>query len=143
MTDKQKDTNMLDPKLKEQYNIFEDENYLKSESAIVPIFTNIGYDYLDCGQGYYTDTTDIIAYVNGKFYKVTIDAEITSAKQDCGDRLYWVDDIKSVTYVEIPKPEPKSEELFMVYVKEYQLEHAIDVLKNAGIEYSLSKAGDE
>jgi hypothetical protein len=142
MTDKQKDTNMLDPKLKEQYDIFEDENYLKSESAIVPIFTNIGYDYLDCGQGYYTDTTDIIAYVDGKFYKVTIDAEITSAKQDCGDRLYWVDDIKSVTYIEIPKPEPKSEELFTFYIKEYQVKNAINVLKNAGITYLLSKTDD-
>ena len=142
MTDKQKDTNMLDPKLKEQYNIFEDENYLKSESAIVPLFSDIGYDYLDCGQGYYTDTTDIIAYIAGKFYKVTINAEITSAKQDCGDRLYWVDDIKSVTYIEIPNPEPKSEELFTFYIKEYQVKHAIDVLNNAGIRYLLSKDDD-
>jgi hypothetical protein len=142
MTVKQKDTNMLDPKLKEQYNIFEDENYLKSESAIVPLFSDIGYDYLDCGQGYYTDTTDIIAYIAGKFYKVTINAEITSAKQDCGDRLYWVDDIKSVTYIEIPNPEPKSEELFTFYIKEYQVKHAINVLKNAGIRYLLSKDDD-
>lgn len=142
MTVKQKDTNMLDPKLKEQYNIFEDENYLKSESAIVPLFSDIGYDYLDCGQGYYTDTTDIIAYIAGKFYKVTINAEITSAKQDCGDRLYWVDDIKSVTYIEIPNPEPKSEELFTFYIKEYQVKHAIDVLNNAGIRYLLSKDDD-
>lgn len=142
MTVKQKDTNMLDPKLKEQYNIFEDENYLKSESAIVPLFSDIGYDYLDCGQGYYTDTTDIIAYIAGKFYKVTINAEITSAKQDCGDRLYWVDDIKSVTYIEIPNPEPKSEELFTFYIKEYQVKNAINVLKNAGITYLLSKTDD-
>ena len=142
MTVKQKDTNMLDPKLKEQYNIFEDENYLKSESAIVPLFSDIGYDYLDCGQGYYTDTTDIIAYIAGRFYKVTINAEITSAKQDCGDRLYWVDDIKSVTYIEIPNPEPKSEELFTFYIKEYQVKHAIDVLNNAGIRYLLSKDDD-
>ena len=142
MTDKQKDTNMLDPKLKEQYDIFEDENYLKSESAIVPLFSDIGYDYLDCGQGYYTDTTDIIAYIAGKFYKVTINAEITSAKQDCGDRLYWVDDIKSVTYIEIPNPEPKSEELFTFYIKEYQVKNAINVLKNAGITYLLSKTDD-
>lgn len=134
---------MLDPKLKEQYNIFEDKYYLKTENDIIPVFSDIGYDYLDCGQGYYTDTADIIAYIAGKFYKVTINAEITSAKQDRGDRLYWVDDINLVTYVEIPKPELKSEELITVYIKEYQLEHAIDVLKNAGIEYSLSKTRDE
>lgn len=133
---------MLDPNLKAQYNIIEDKNYLKTENDIIPVFSDIGYDYLDCGQGYCTDTTDIIAYIAGKFYKVTINAEITSAKQDCGDRLYWVDDIKSVTYIEIPEPEPKSEEMFTVYIKEYQLEHAIDVLKNAGIEYLLSKTDD-
>ena len=142
MTVKRKDTNMLDPKLKEQYNIFEDENYLKTENDIIPLFSVIGYDYLDCGQGYYADTTDIIAYIAGKFYNVTINAEITSAKQDCGDRLYWVDDIKSVTYIEIPKPEPKSEELFTFYIKEYQVNHAINVLKNAGIRYLLSKDDD-
>lgn len=139
MTVKQKDTNMLDPKLKEQYNIIEDKDYLKTENDIIPVFSDIGYDYLECGQGYYTDTTDIIAYIAGNFYKVTINAEITSAKQECGDRLYWVDDIKSVTYIEIPEPEPKSEELFTFYIKEYQVKHAIDVLKNAGIRYSLSK----
>ena len=142
MTDKQKDINMLDPKLKEQYNIFEDKKYLKSENDIIPVFSDIGPDYLDCGQGYYTDTTDIIAYVAGKFYKVTIYAEIMSAKQDRGERLYWVDDIKSVIYAEIPKPEPKSEELFTFYIKEYQVKDAIDVLKNAGIRYSLSKDDD-
>lgn len=142
MTAKQKDINMLDPKLKEQYNIFEDKYYLKNENDIIPVFSDIGPDYLDCGQGYYTDTADIIAYIDGKFYKVTIDAEITSAKQDCGDRLYWVDDINSVTYVEIPEPEPKSEELHTFYIKEYQFEDAIDVLKNAGIEYLLSKDDD-
>lgn len=139
MTVKQKDTNMLDPNLKEQYNIFEDKYYLKTENDIIPVFSDIGHDYLDCGQGYYTDTTDIIAYIAGKFYKVTINAEITSAKQDCGDRLYWVDDIKSVTYVEIPKPEPKSEELHTFYIKEYQVKNTIDILKNAGITYFLSK----
>lgn len=133
---------MLDPKLKEQYNIIEDKDYLKTENDIIPLFSDIGYDYLDCGQGYYTDTTDIIAYIAGNFYKVTINAEITSAKQECGDRLYWVDDIKSVTYIEIPEPEPKSEEPFTFYIKEYQVKHAIDVLKNAGIRYSLSKDDD-
>lgn len=133
---------MLDLKLKEQYNIIEDKDYLKTENDIIPVFSDIGYDYLECGQGYYTDTTDIIAYIAGNFYKVTINAEITSAKQECGDRLYWVDDIKSVTYIEIPEPEPKSEELFTFYIKEYQVKHAIDVLKNAGIRYSLSKDDD-
>lgn len=133
---------MLDLKLKEQYNIIEDKDYLKTENDIIPVFSDIGYDYLECGQGYYTDTTDIIAYIAGNFYNVTINAEITSAKQECGDRLYWVDDIKSVTYIEIPEPEPKSEELFTFYIKEYQVKHAIDVLKKAGIRYSLSKDDD-
>ena len=142
MTVKQKDINMLDSNLKAQYNIIEDKDYLKTENDIIPLFSDIGYDYLECGQGYYADSIDIIAYVAGKFYNVTINAEITSAKQDCGDRLYWVDGIKSVTYIEIPEPTPKSEELFTFYIKEYQVKLAIDVLKEAGIEYLLSKTDD-
>jgi hypothetical protein len=93
--------------LKEQYNVFEDEKWLTNEDEIVGYFKDCGSDFLDCGQGYYDDNTSIICKISEKFYKVKIEAEIMSAKQDVGDRLYWVEDIKDVTYEEIEKPKPK------------------------------------
>ena len=72
---------MLDPILKKQYQIIEDSRFLCEESDIVPYFED-NYDIFDCGQGYYQD----------------------SAKQDRGDRLYWVDELDSVVYTKIDTP---------------------------------------
>lgn len=93
--------------LKEEYNIFEDENYLKNKEDIEDYFKDDYGDLLDCGQGYYQDKANVICKIGEKFYNVTIQAEIGSAKQDYGDRLYWVEGIKSVVYEEIEKPKPK------------------------------------
>lgn len=94
----------------EQYDVFEDEKYLTSEKEIIDYFKDVGRDYFDCGQGYYQDEVDLICKIGNKFYSVTIQAEIMSAKQDVGDRLYWVDYITDVTYKEIDKPQPKSKQ---------------------------------
>jgi hypothetical protein len=72
--------------------------------------------------------------VEEKFYSVTIHADITSAKQDVGDRLYWVDEISSVTYEEIDKPLPKEKTLvnYSLMLTEEQkrsLEHYISEYK--------------
>lgn len=91
----------------EEYAVIEDKNYLLKESDIENYFGDSGNDYFDCGQGYYQDEVDLICKIGDKFYSVNIEAEITSAKQDVGDRLYWVDRISSVTYEEISKPLPK------------------------------------
>lgn len=93
--------------LKEEYNVIEDERFLTSESEIEDYFKDVGTDYLDCGQGYYQDEAEVICKVLDKFYKVKIKASIDSAKQDYGDRLYWIDKITSVIYEEIEKPQPK------------------------------------
>lgn len=98
--------------LKEQYDVFEDENYLTQESEIVDYFKDCGSDFLDCGQGYYEKEASIICKISDKYYLVEISAEIMGAKQDVGDKLYWVDYISNVTYTEIDKPMPK--ELFAV-----------------------------
>lgn len=80
---------------------------LTTPNDIVGYFNDEGYDLLDCGQGYYTEEAKIKVFIDGKSYEVTIKGEIDSAKQDRGDRLYWIESIESVTYEEIPTPEPK------------------------------------
>jgi hypothetical protein len=68
---------------------------------------NTGCDFFDCGQGFYTEKATLICYTQDeKFYRVHLSADIGSSKQDRGDRLYWVEDIKEVLYNEIPKPLP-------------------------------------
>lgn len=100
----------------EQYDVYESK-YLTSEDDIIEYFEDIGIDYLDCGQGYFQDEADLIAKVGDKFYSVSIYAEIGSAKQDRGDRLYWVEDITEVSYEEIPKPLPKVKEEIRYFVE--------------------------
>ena len=134
---------MLDPILKKQYSIITDSRYLCEESDIVPYFKDCGIDFFDCGQGYSQDEATVIIAIHDTYYEVTMKASIMSSKQDRGDRLYWVEDITDVTYTEILKPNRKSEELFVFYIKEYQVKSAIAVLQDADIEYTLSKTGDE
>lgn len=111
----------------EQYDVIEDKNYLTSEDDIKDYFDDNGRDFLECGQGFYQDEAEVICKVGDKFYEVTIEAEIASAKQDVGDRLYWVDNISNVTYKEIDKPEPLSKEkvqynLMLTSQQKYALE---------------------
>lgn len=125
--------------LKDQYGVFEDEQYLLFESDIKDYFVNCGSEWLDCGQGYYQDEADIIVKVDEKFYEVHIEAEVYSSKQDHGDRLYYVDRITEVIYKEIPKPIPKplykatisidatAEQIVMVlgHLKEHNIKHSM------------------
>jgi len=122
--------------LKEQYGVIEDK-YLNDESEIVDYFKDCGRDYLECGQGEYQDQASLICKISDKFYKVNIKAEIASARQDVGDRLYWVDYISEVTYKEISKPTPKdilkvSYRLNITEDKQFMLEHYMRV---NGIEF--------
>ncbi|MFS0855272.1 hypothetical protein [Paenibacillus taichungensis] len=88
----------------DEYGVIEDTKRLKNESDIEGYFKDCGRDYLDCGQGYYQETAELICKVGDKFYDVVIDAEIESARQDIGDRMYWVDRIDNVEFYEIAKP---------------------------------------
>ena len=92
------------------YDVYEDENYLTEEKQIESFFKDNGYDFFDCGQGYYQEEAKIICKIGNKFYEVSMNAEIGSEKQDRGDRLYYVDYINNVTYKEIEKPQPKHRE---------------------------------
>src|SRR5690625_2481680 len=92
--------------LVEQYNVIEDTKYLTDVSDIEDYFRDIARDYMECGQGYYQDEAEFICKIGDKFYEVAVLAEIGSAKQDVGDRLYWIEGFKKITYREIEKPEP-------------------------------------
>lgn len=93
--------------LKDEYDVYEDENYLTNENQIKDYFKDEGRDFLECGQGYYQDEENILCKVGDEFYDVHIKADIGSSKQEYGDRLYWIEDISSVDYKEIEKPKPK------------------------------------
>jgi hypothetical protein len=84
------------------------EHELSNENKIVDYFMDMGADFLECGEGFYTDQDTIRIFLEGKSYAVTIKGEIGSQKQDRGDRLYFIEDIKSVTYEEVETPAPKS-----------------------------------
>lgn len=98
----------------EQYDVFEDSQYLTEESEIVDYFKDCGHEFFECGQGHFQDEAEIICKIGDKFYNVALCAEIGSAKQDVGDRLYWIDDISNVDFEEIEKPLPK-EQLVSTY----------------------------
>lgn len=101
----------------EQYDVYEDKNWLTSEDEIIDTFMDIGQEFLECGQGYYQDEKSTICKIGDKFYQVDIYAEIMSAKQDVGDRLYWVERIEEVEYKEINKPQPKDIEKVTYYLE--------------------------
>ncbi len=81
--------------------VITDEKWLTSTDDIEAYFKDEGHYLLPCGQGYYTEEVDVFVGIENKYYKVTIKAEIGSSRQDRGDRLYWVEDIDSVTFVKV------------------------------------------
>lgn len=91
----------------DEYNVISDPKWLKSEEQIQEFF-NEYVGLFDCGQGYYEDEKTVIAKIGLRFFEVHIKAEIGSAKQDVGDRLYWIEDIERITWKEIPKPKIKA-----------------------------------
>ncbi|QNR65400.1 hypothetical protein IAQ67_16020 [Paenibacillus peoriae] len=95
----------------DEYGVVEDKKWLTKPSDIESYFSEDASDYFDCGQGYYEDETSLICKIADKFYHVTINAEITSSKQEYGDRLYRVESISSVKFREIDKPLPKEKTL--------------------------------
>src|SRR5690625_6296404 len=87
----------------EQYGVIEDEGYLKEESDIEDYFEDYARENMDCGQGYFQDEAEFICKIGDKFYEVYVSAEIESAKQDIGDRLYWIGGFNEISYREIEK----------------------------------------
>lgn len=95
-----------------EYGVIENTKYLKCEEQIEDYFKDDYHDLFDCGQGYFQEEATVICKIGEKFYDVLIIAEQGSAKQDRGDRLYWVESIEKVTWKEIDKPMPKKKITF-------------------------------
>lgn len=92
--------------LVDQYGVVEEKEYLTSTDDIFNFMRDYD-DLFDCGQGYYQEEATLLLKIGDKFYRATAYADIGSAKQDIGDRLYWIEGIKKVEFEEIPKPMPK------------------------------------
>ena len=73
-----------------------------TEDGIVDYYKDCGSEYFDCGEGYYqSDATIYIELDSGKIYKVNMEANCVGNKTDYGDRIYFVDEITSVTFKEV------------------------------------------
>jgi len=94
--------------LSKDWDVYEDTVYLKSPLQIESHFKDIGHEYIECGQGFSQDEAEVLCKIGDKFYNVEITAEVVGAKQDVGDKLYWVESITSVTYKQVDKPLPKT-----------------------------------
>ena len=96
--------------LKDEYGVIDLENemYFKVEGdlekSIGDYIKDDAYGLFDCGQGYYQEEAKVLTYYKGKVYSVLLIADIGSQRMDRGDRLYFVDDIESVTVQEIDTP---------------------------------------
>jgi len=121
----------------EEYNVIEDKDYLKTENDIKEYFNDNAFELFDCGQGYYQDEVDLICKVGNKFYSVSIYAEISSSKQDYGERLYWLEEITDVTYKEIEKPKPKNKNKvqYNLVLTDYQKDKLESFMKENSIKF--------
>ena len=73
-----------------------------TEDGIVDYYKDCGREYFDCGEGYYEDATTIYVELDsGKIYEVNMEANCEGNKTDWGDRIYFVDEITSVTFKEV------------------------------------------
>ena|SRR5690625_41710 len=121
----------------EQYGVIEDEGYLKEESDIEDYFEDYARENMDCGQGYFQDEAEFICKIGDKFYEVYVSAEIESAKQDIGDRLYWIGGFNEISYREIEKPKPKPEGtvMFEMNLTKSKRRLLADFLRDNGVSY--------
>jgi len=123
----------------DDYNVFQDENYLTSHLEIEEYFlSEDSSDMFECGQGFAQDTEVRIVKIGKEFYEVTITAEIGSAKQDRGERLYWVESIESVLYKKIEKPLKKKvlTKTYTVSVNNDKMKLIEDFFKENKIDWS-------
>ena len=126
---------ILEDYLKDDYSVVVSK-YLKCVDQIEDHFKSDYHDMFDCGQGYYQEDAQAICKIGKKFYAVDILAEIGSAKQDMGDRLYWVERIEKVTWSEIEKPLPKEKKThsYSFQLSDDDKNRLEQVIKDAGFE---------
>lgn len=76
---------------------FYESEHLNKEEEIIDYFTEFGDEFFVCGHGYYEESTSVICKVNGSYYKVSLEAEL-SVHEFIGEPIYNVDHITSATF---------------------------------------------
>jgi hypothetical protein len=126
------------------HDVIEDERFLSKVEDIQPYFEENYYDHFDCGQGYYDDEVTKLIKIGDKFYQVRLTADIGSAKQEYGDRLYWVDGLSSVSWMEIQPPtEPTQRYIHLeVCMDENKVERFKKYMESNGIKLTYFASFD-
>lgn len=136
--------------LKEDYGVvnLEEDQYFhiegndSIEESIGKFVKEYACELFDCGQGYYEESADELMYYNGQLYNAHVVAEIMSAKQDRGDRLYWVEGIKSIEVEAIEMLEPKEKQnlrLDLLDISKDQFNQVRNMLSDLGVEYFIGE----
>lgn len=76
-----------------------ESEHLNKEEEIVDFFTEFGDEFFVCGQGYYEEYTSVICKVGNKYYRVYLEAEISS--HEFIGSIYNVEHVTSVTFEEL------------------------------------------
>lgn len=126
----------------DEYDVWEDYNWLTCEDDIEEYFKDCDYhELLPCGQGYATEEASLICKIGDKFYHVDIYASTCSAKQDYGDRLFWIESIDKVEWHEIPKPKEKEKKVieYVMTLNNDQRIYLERIMKEAKINWRYLK----
>lgn len=126
--------------LVDDYGVHEYED-LKHEKQIKEWFSENDFEYLfDCGIGYSTSKVVILVKIGAKFYNVTIEADVIGERCNASAKVYHVDCISSVSYVEIEKPLPKERKDFAVTFKnitDNQKQAILSLIEDFECEYEI------
>jgi hypothetical protein len=118
-------------------NIYESQ-YLTSEEQIKDYFMDNGYDHFECGEGEYQDEVELTVKIGDEYFEVFMTAEIGSQRQDRGDRLYWVEEVETVTYKKVStfaaQNKARQELLAIITAAQVELQTAKEALKTFDIE---------
>lgn len=71
-------------------------NSFKSMTEAKEYYNDEGFYFFECGQGFFQDEVTTNCFIQNSFFKVTLLANIESAKQNVGERLYWVGNLKEI-----------------------------------------------
>jgi len=106
-----------------------ENKWITQPHDIAAYFMDMGNDYLPCGQGYYTDEASVAVKIDEDYFIVQIQGEQCSSKQDRGDRLYWIEEITSVTFKPTTKKVIADAKNIEIYSQITKLEAKIIELK--------------
>ncbi len=134
-----KDDLAIDKYLETDYNVIQCGTYLKCADMISDYFRDDADEYFEDDDGDVSDEAEVLVKIAQKYYKVSLTAELGSQKQDRGDRTYWVECVRSVSYEEIPKPKQISRNTvaFNCKIGYAEIQMIMGFLDSKGIDYTV------